>query len=37
MVDNQGDEDVTRVDKLELIGLDIAGTNMSDLQKPEEE
>jgi len=27
---------VSRVDKLELIGLEVAGTNMSDLQKPEE-
>jgi len=28
---------VSRIDKLELIGLEVAGTNMSDLQKPEEE
>lgn len=37
VVDNQGGEDVTRIDKLELIGLDIAGTKMSDLQKQEDE
>ncbi|GAA5835141.1 hypothetical protein JCM9279_007209 [Rhodotorula babjevae] len=37
VVDNQGDEDVSRIDKLELIGLEVAGTKMSDLQKGEEE
>ncbi|GAA6055369.1 hypothetical protein JCM3770_001075 [Rhodotorula araucariae] len=37
VVDNQGGEDVTRLDKFELIGADIAGTNMSDLHKQEEE
>ncbi|GAA5921550.1 hypothetical protein JCM3775_003100 [Rhodotorula graminis] len=37
VVDNQGGEDVSRIDKLELVGLEVAGTRMSDLQKPEEE
>ncbi|BGP46496.1 hypothetical protein JCM10450v2_002341 [Rhodotorula kratochvilovae] len=37
VVDNQGGEDVTRLDKFELIGADIAGTNMGDLHKQEEE
>lgn len=33
VVDNQGGEDVTRIDKLELVGLAVEGTNMSDLKK----
>ncbi|GAA5998420.1 uncharacterized protein JCM10292_001184 [Rhodotorula paludigena] len=37
VVDNLGGEDVTRIDKIELIGLDIAGTKMADLQKLEDE
>lgn len=37
VVDNQGGEDVTRVDKLELIGVSVEGTNMADLKKMEEE
>ncbi|BGP01175.1 hypothetical protein NBRC10513v2_002127 [Rhodotorula toruloides] len=37
VVDNQGGEDVTRIDKLELIGVSVEGTNMADLKKMEEE
>lgn len=37
VVDNQGGEDVTRIDKLELIGVSVDGTNMADLKKMEEE
>lgn len=39
VADNQsgGDEDVTRIDSLELVGLAVEGTNMSDLKKLEDE
>lgn len=37
VVDNQGGEDVTRIDKLELVGLAVEGTNMSDLKKLDDE
>ena len=36
VVDNQGGEDVSRIDKLELVGLEVAGTKMSDLKAEEE-
>ncbi|GAA5892861.1 hypothetical protein JCM8208_004107 [Rhodotorula glutinis] len=36
VVDNQGGEDESRIDKLELVGLEVAGTKMSDLKAEEE-
>ncbi|GAA6034887.1 hypothetical protein JCM8097_009351 [Rhodosporidiobolus ruineniae] len=37
IADNQGGEDVTRLDKLELIGLSGEGMNMADFNKEEDE
>ncbi|KAK4702665.1 thioredoxin 1, partial [Phenoliferia sp. Uapishka_3] len=37
VVDNQGGEDVTRIDKLELLGLAIESTDMSQLAKGEDD
>ncbi|GAA5887258.1 hypothetical protein JCM6882_002465 [Rhodosporidiobolus microsporus] len=37
VVDNQGSEDVTRIDKLELIGLTNDGMKMEDLRKGEDD
>ncbi|GAA5976562.1 hypothetical protein JCM11641_001340 [Rhodosporidiobolus odoratus] len=37
VVDNHGSEDITRIDKLELIGLSGEGMKMEDLRKGEEE
>ncbi|BGP14351.1 hypothetical protein JCM10213_004478 [Rhodosporidiobolus nylandii] len=37
VVDNQGSEEITRIDKLELIGLSGEGMKMEDLRKGEEE
>lgn len=34
---NQGDEETTRIDKLELLGQENAGTDLSQLRKGEEE
>lgn len=30
--DNQGDEEVTRLDKIDLIGISVDQTNMSDVR-----
>ncbi|GAA6000503.1 hypothetical protein JCM10207_008042 [Rhodosporidiobolus poonsookiae] len=37
VVDNQGGEDVTRIDKLELIGVSGEGMDMKNLQKQDDE